>query len=156
MISNKNYSNELKGDKETFWLGWELAGSTDYAFHNGSVGTIGVVHTQSSGQGPSVNPDKRTPLKEYTICAPQLLHLDRMGRPLWFNGWLLENKFAKAGQKRPAKFEAYVQEEEEIPRWELKESNIACLTAKTFFSPSQEEEEVFDMIIEAGKRYGAF
>src|SRR3954447_9808732 len=35
------------GDKETFWLGWELVGDTDYAFHNGSVGTMGSV--QSNG-----------------------------------------------------------------------------------------------------------
>ncbi|KAJ6436613.1 F-box domain-containingprotein [Purpureocillium lavendulum] len=29
------------GDKETFWLGWELAGDLDYAFHQGDAGTMG-------------------------------------------------------------------------------------------------------------------
>ncbi|KAK2604005.1 hypothetical protein QQS21_003841 [Conoideocrella luteorostrata] len=33
------------GDKETFWLGWELVGDSDYAFHQGEVGAMGVLRT---------------------------------------------------------------------------------------------------------------
>ncbi|KAJ5388687.1 putative alpha-1-3-mannosyltransferase [Penicillium cosmopolitanum] len=146
----------LFGDKETFWLGWELAGDTDYAFHNGSVGTIGVAHAETPRPAPSTAAGLSTPSKEYTVCAPQLLHLDRMGRPLWFNGWLLENKFAKAGEKRPAKFEAYVREEGRVPDWQLRESNMACLTSKKMFSLSQEESDVLDMTIAFGRRCEAF
>jgi hypothetical protein len=79
-----------------------------------------------------------------------------MGRPLWFNGWLLENKFAKAGEKRPAKFEAYVREEGRVPDWQLGESNMACLTSKKMFSLSQEESDVLDMTIAFGRRCEAF
>lgn len=79
-----------------------------------------------------------------------------MGRPLWFNGWLLENKFAKGADKRPAKFEAYVREEGRVPAWELGESNMACLTSKKIFSLSQEESAVLDMTIAMGRRCEAF
>ncbi|KAJ5568063.1 putative alpha-1-3-mannosyltransferase [Penicillium hetheringtonii] len=150
----------LFGDKETFWLGWELVGDTDYAFHNGSVGTLGIAHVEPAKPVPSeaagLGSSTLSNLKEYTICAPQLLHLDRMGRPLWFNGWLLENKFAAAGEKRPAKFEAYVREEGREPDWQLKESNLACLTSSKVFSLSQEETGVLDMIIAMGRRAEAF
>src|SRR2546423_3035583 len=41
-------------------------------------------------------PDQEIALPgKYTICAPQLLHLDTNGRPMWFNGWVLANKFSK-------------------------------------------------------------
>ncbi|KAJ5098009.1 alpha-1-3-mannosyltransferase [Penicillium argentinense] len=146
------------GDKETFWLGWELVGDTDYAFHNGSVGTMGVAHAHApdSNSLPSPSPDSSVPSKVYTVCAPQLLHLDRMGRPLWFNGWLLENKFAEAGKRRPVKFETFVREEGREPNWELKEGNVCCLTSKKMFSLSQEESDILDMIIAAGRRAEAF
>ena len=120
------------------------------------MGTIGVAHAESLPEVPSASPDTSTLSKEYTICAPQLLHLDRTGRPLWFNGWLLENKFAEVGKKRPAKFEAYVQEEGGIYHWELKHSNVACLTANNISSLSQEENDALDMILAAGKRCEAF
>ncbi|KAI5205030.1 hypothetical protein E4T39_03155 [Aureobasidium subglaciale] len=34
------------GDKETFWLGWELAGDTDYWFNEGAAGNMGVMSEQ--------------------------------------------------------------------------------------------------------------
>lgn len=152
----RSTSNKSIGDKETFWLGWELTGNTDYAFHNGSVGTIGVAHVEVPKPAPSTGPDLSIPSKEYTVCAPQLLHLDRMGRPLWFNGWLLQNKFAAVGAKRPAKFEAYVREEGRVPNWRLREGNVACLTSSKMFTLSQEESAVLDMTIEMGRRCEAF
>ncbi|KAK3678643.1 hypothetical protein LTR37_021481 [Vermiconidia calcicola] len=38
----------IYGDKETFWLGWELAGDLDYAFHQGNAGIMGAL--QSYGE----------------------------------------------------------------------------------------------------------
>lgn len=35
------------GDKETFWLSWELAGDLDYAFYDGVAGTMGVLEKKS-------------------------------------------------------------------------------------------------------------
>ncbi|KXT11664.1 hypothetical protein AC579_7027 [Pseudocercospora musae] len=35
------------GDKETFWLSWELAGDLDYAFYDGVAGIMGVLEKKS-------------------------------------------------------------------------------------------------------------
>ncbi|KAJ5996621.1 hypothetical protein N7522_008281 [Penicillium canescens] len=167
------------GDKETFWLGWELVGDTDYAFHNGSVGTMGSV--QSNGPTRMRDSQESTPVhsgsvevplprreqavlntrpKEYTICAPQLLHLDYSGRPLWFNGWLLQNKFAEAGSEQPGKFEAFVHEErgdgKDGSSWEIHPSNVCCLTAKKVSKFAEGELKVLKMVVGIGRRVGAF
>jgi alpha 1,3-mannosyltransferase len=74
------------GDKETFWLGWELVGDTGYSWHPGDAGSMGEVVPQLQNDSSP---------EYYTVCGPQLLHLDVDGNPLWFNGWLLESKFAE-------------------------------------------------------------
>ena len=40
---NKGVYSFFYGDKETFWLGFELAGDTDYNFHQGDAGAMGVI-----------------------------------------------------------------------------------------------------------------
>lgn len=95
----------------------------------------------------------------YSICAPQLLHLDYEGRPLWFNGWLLDNKFADKKQKKFGKFEHYLIEPRDVRdpgAWQLEESNMCCLTTdaplKRDFSP--EEKAVLAMMIQQAKDVG--
>ena len=95
----------------------------------------------------------------YTICAPQLLHLDLEGKPLWFNGWLLHNKFADKTKKRFARFESYLMEPREIREpgaWQLAESNMCCLTTdpdkKFEFSPK--ERATLDMIMKRAHEMG--
>lgn len=100
------------GDKETFWLGWELAGDLDYAFHAGDAGSMGTLEgsrdanetsasTEVAAEGDSQPQpvDRRDAPREYTICSPQLLHMGLDGSPLWFNGWLLKSKFASEDKK---------------------------------------------------------
>ncbi|KAL4862601.1 mannosyltransferase putative-domain-containing protein [Aspergillus spectabilis] len=155
------------GDKETFWLGWELAGDVDYAFHEGDAGIMGVVE-QPEPASPAitstiVNVDladlegmMATP-ENYTICAPQLLHLDRDGRPLWFNGWLLPNKYDKKARE-PASFEYFLQEPrepQEPDAWQLHEHNICCLTSESKMEFTEDERGVMDLIIATGRTVGA-
>lgn len=96
---------------------------------------------------------------KYTICAPQLLHLDTEGKPLWFNGWLLHNKFADKTKKRFAKFESYLIEPREIREpgaWQLAESNMCCLTtdADKKFEFSSKEMATLDMIMTRASEMG--
>lgn len=94
----------------------------------------------------------------YTICAPQLLHLDREGRPLWFNGWLLPNKFEPGKDQVAANFEAFLPEPREVREptpWQLMESNVCCLTANYYSEFTREERDVLEMIIDLGRRSGA-
>lgn len=147
-------TNMNTGDKETFWIGFLLAGDTSFAFHKGAVGSIGVVEptspkstTETDALSPDANehehehehsPSETTattspPPDFYTMCSPQLLHLDTDGTPLWFNGWLLVNKYVDRSRRRFAPMTSYMRE----PRgraiddefWKLTSDNMCCLTA---------------------------
>ncbi|KAI0877383.1 glycosyltransferase family 71 protein [Hypoxylon argillaceum] len=149
----------MHGDKETFWIGFLLAGDPSFAFHRGAVGSIGVIEpanttttttTESESQSPDGDelplprrkapapPDEETstsPPATYTMCNPQLLHLDVDGTPLWFNGWLLASKYAERSKRRFSPMESYLWE----PRaklgdgdddfWKLALDNVCCLTS---------------------------
>ncbi|RAL08493.1 putative alpha-1,3-mannosyltransferase, partial [Aspergillus homomorphus CBS 101889] len=119
------------GDKETFWLGWELVGDTDYAFHGGAAAVMGKAQVnRGTVVGNETAEEGRYP--HFTICAPQLLHLGIDGRPLWFNGWLLPNKFSDDEHQQPTGFEAFIPEPgttEDGGAWKLHENNVCCLSA---------------------------
>ncbi|KAI0477129.1 hypothetical protein GGR56DRAFT_635969 [Xylariaceae sp. FL0804] len=112
----------MYGDKETFWIGFLLAGDESFAFHNGSTGAMGVATRVSSSSPSSTSPSSDAPppvpdptdtdpdAATYRICAAQLLHLDAAGAPLWFNGWIEENKFAEGSSRRVAAFDSYLVE----------------------------------------------
>ncbi|KAF4760795.1 hypothetical protein HAV15_007688 [Penicillium sp. str.  len=159
------------GDKETFWIGWELAGDTSYAFHSGGSGVMGIVQTPGNfnatdqqseltiGKGTEAVPTKKERKlapdheSDLTICAPQLLHLDREKRPLWFNGWLYENKYA--GSKRVlGAFEAFMEEPgESLDRapWQLEESNLCCLSNSVAKDFTRQETEWLGVLIEMAR-----
>lgn len=165
------------GDKETFWLGFELVGDTDYVFHQGDAGVIGVLEPPPEGkekktkkqkrQEPdeeAATPEKPSPtnspsapstpsapsapnlpepevedegygfdsvgLPKHKMCAPQLLHLDTQGKPLWFNGGLVQNKFLDRRQWKFNTWSTYLIEPRDIREpgaWRLGEANMACL-----------------------------
>ena len=192
----------MYGDKETFWIGFLLAGDEHYAFHKGDAGIMGEIgdnhdagyhqkreepveekkdaEDTAIGEEEEVAKDTDKAEEEteiagaaekqnvlgdtantdnYTICAPQLLHLDTEGKPLWFNGWLLHNKFADKTKKRFAKFESYLIEPREIREpgaWQLAESNMCCLTsdADKKFEFSSEERATLDMIMTRAHEMG--
>ncbi|KAK6425018.1 hypothetical protein LTR95_016313, partial [Oleoguttula sp. CCFEE 5521] len=92
------------GDKETFWLSWELAGDIEYAFHEGGAGVMGMLNgteeIDMEGKVKQVSLAEAAEAykgKNITVCAPQLLHLDTDGRPLWFNGWISKDKNERSG-----------------------------------------------------------
>ncbi|KDE05033.1 hypothetical protein MVLG_04576 [Microbotryum lychnidis-dioicae p1A1 Lamole] len=69
------------GDKESYWMGYELGG-VPYYFDPPYAGIAGRV-THPNAKGHTV--DSR-------ICSEHHLHLDYKGRPLWWNGSLYEDK----------------------------------------------------------------
>ncbi|KAJ5383979.1 Alpha-mannosyltransferase [Penicillium concentricum] len=145
------------GDKETFWLGWELSGDTSYAFHSGLCAVMGIPTPTFVG-GIAVAPPKPTEGRtmapghesDLTICAPQLLHLDREKRPLWFNGWLFENKFA-AGKRRIGRFDMFMEEQTGSlgpPTWQLEEHNLCCLSSPAARDFTKQETEWLGELVE--------
>ncbi|PHH85346.1 hypothetical protein CDD83_567 [Cordyceps sp. RAO-2017] len=172
----------VHGDKETFWLGWELVGDLDYVFHEGDAGALGVFQESEEGgdekggrreaqggKGTAAGDaaeagegvaEKGTTDRPWTMCAPQLLHLDLDRRPLWFNGWLLENKFAETDKRRFSKFEHFLIEPRDGRQpeaWQLKENNLCCLTAETRFKGTftLEEEKALNMMLELAREANA-
>ncbi|KAJ5145906.1 uncharacterized protein N7515_000470 [Penicillium bovifimosum] len=159
------------GDKETFWIGWELAGDTSYAFHPGAAGTMGVIQDPDNfnptNDLPSSNFDrglaatvterhrKMAPGHEsdLTICAPQLLHLDRDKRPLWFNGWLYKNKYSPT-ERTIGEFDVFMEEPKEVldpGAWQLEENNMCCLSNAATRQFTKEETEWLGELIKMAK-----
>ena len=187
------------GDKETFWIGWELVGDTSYAFHTGDAGIMGAIQEAEEKEFEEKKPKKKKKQKkqrpegeeespeegsspeegadeeeeeeeeeevqatepdEHTICAPQLLHLDTAGKPLWFNGWLLSNKFAEKGHKTFGTFDHYLVEPRDVREpgaWQLHEHNECCLTTDKdkMFDFSDTEKGLLQQMMRKAKEVGA-
>lgn len=186
----------MYGDKETFWIGFLLAGDESWAFHAGDAGIMGELSKDAEqkpkrdappeepqqaeagspvpdnailSSGRTIVQDAEGPItvnqmaeilpestQNYTVCAPQLLHLGTDGKPLWFNGWLLHNKFAEKSKKRFAAFEHYLVEGSNPHEWQLAESNMCCLTVDESrkFTFSAEERATLRMIMDRAGAMG--
>lgn len=139
------------GDKETFWLSWELAGDSSYAFHDSVAGTMGVLNHTSA----AANNKKKTE----AMCSPQLLHFDREGRPLWFNGWLAATKDDE-DEFNFQTFEAFLREPRERGKgklskrddvWTIHASNVVCLEAEEHFPFTAYEQDILDMLVDLAR-----
>lgn len=175
-------SDSIAGDKETFWLGFELVGDTDYVFHQGDAGTLGVMkeqdHPRESDKpelpqwdapenstdpelDPELDPSAPTPtpvpLPSRKMCAPQLLHLDLDGKPFWFNGGLVMNKFLERRQWKFGTFDSYLIEPRDIREpgaWILGDGNMCCLTTDHHLYgvlTAAEKDLIDEMIVQARK-----
>lgn len=155
------------GDKETFWLGWELAGDTDYWFHQGAAGNMGVVteerqYVLDEGHAKFIGNEEESEGKEihtlYTCNSPQLLHLDLDGRPIWWNGWILDDKYEDQKSVPVSKIEVFLSEEKttgEAPEWAIGGRNMATLKSDQAYTFTDEEMAVWDMIVEVAQQNGA-
>lgn len=92
-----------------------------------------------------------------TICAPQLLHISREGNPLWFNGWILSNKFDK--ERSPiAQLEMFMKEPTEYQdpeSWTIGESNNCCLRNTETFEFTEQEKLAIGTILRTAFQVGA-
>lgn len=123
--------------------------------HNGEISSEEEHSTMPTREGEGQDPLVTHPAN-FTICAPQLLHLDLTGKPLWFNGWVLDNKFADKSHKQFAAFEDYVVEPhnwEGDDAWQLQQDNQCCLTTYPGlkFEFTKTEKEILGMIVERAK-----
>jgi alpha 1,3-mannosyltransferase len=145
------------GDKETFWLSWEMAGSSDYTFHGGVAGTMGkLTHVQPSD--PEKPDEEPVTVDGPMICSPQLIHFDHDGKPIWFNGWLAANK---DDLQEWQEFDAYLEEEPEQGRkpkkdaWSIHPANVVCLEAAEAKTFSARDQTTLDGILKLAKKNSA-
>ena len=90
-------------------------------------------------------------LSSFTVCGPQLLHLDREERPIWFNGWILVDKHGKYDKLSIDNFPVFVQEPTDGRKpdpWQLHPGNRCCLTADKAYSFLPQEKKALEMLIE--------
>jgi alpha 1,3-mannosyltransferase len=159
----------MYGDKETFWIGFLLAGDEGFAFHSGDAASMGIAKpvpvekpqkaVGSDPDAPELEDEPPEDPDAYEMCAPQLLHLDVEGKPLWFNGWIMDNKFAEKGKRNFAVFETYLVEPRDMREptaWQLKENNLCCLTSDKdkHIKFSVEDKATLDGIVEHAKNIG--
>lgn len=102
----------------------------------------------AAGQPPSLR-----------MCAPQLLHLDLEGRPLWFNGGLVHNKFLDRREWRFEAFESYLAEPRDVREpgaWVLGDGNMCCLTTDAHLRGdlTPEERGLLGEIVEQARKVG--
>jgi alpha 1,3-mannosyltransferase len=131
----------MHGDKETFWLSWEMSGDHDYAFYQGRAGQIGrFVQNQPHSKGE--------------ICGLQLLHLDLKGRPFWLNGGIARNKYHDDHLTNFQDFDGFISEPQEDAvtsldpwnGWEERDGGYTmCLHGEAYTPLSEEEEAIITM-----------
>lgn len=89
------------------------------------------------------------------MCSPQLLHLDKGGSPLWFNGWITRTKFTHEGQMpRMNSFKAFTSESRVDGKptvWTLHEDNMLCLQSNRVHQFIHEEDKTLDLIVNAAR-----
>ncbi|KAK4554211.1 hypothetical protein LTR86_008739 [Recurvomyces mirabilis] len=178
------------GDKETFWLSWELTGSQDYSFYDGEAGTMGTLSkTPEKSQHSSVQTNEQEllakevsiPSKDQastlanessvalrrqkllsrrnapSICSQQLVHFDRSGQPLWFNGWLATQKLDDETEVEFRDFEYYAREMKgRRPRgdrdpYSVQPRNLVCMQTTQTYAFTDEEQATLKMMREFAK-----
>ncbi|UJR24372.1 hypothetical protein I4U23_005749 [Adineta vaga] len=119
------------GDKETFWLGQEMV-DDDYAFDPHLSGAIGIA-------AHNLNPKE----KLATICGTQIVHFDTERKILWFNQFVLLDKYKSSTTL--AHFEHYVQEP---GIYSQKSDHIFCLhvTGQVFQLTANEKKLIATVI----------
>lgn len=151
----KGVYDMMYGDKETFWLSWEMAGDVDYAFHSGGAGVMGRQNASSAGSDDSTTSGMSSTEKKPAVCSPQLIHLDRDGKPLWFNGWISKTKDDLTDWQQ---FDVYLQEPDETGRalknnpWSINPGNVVCLESNDTHSFTEKESAILDGFLDLAKK----
>lgn len=96
------------------------------------------------------------PGQNIILCSPQLLHLSRDGRPLWFNGWIQNNKHDASSDI--STFEFFMSEKrknDEWAEWAIGADNMCCLKGDDLHAMSAEELKALELIVDIAKENGS-
>jgi hypothetical protein len=121
------------GDKESWWLGFELSGST-YEFEAQYGSIIGW------GDSPAAKNVKM-------VCSFVIAHLDTRHRLLWYNGGLLENKRADLNKYR---LPSYWMTGGKWEKGRTKE-DMSCMHNGTVYSLTDTEKTILGESIDMAK-----
>jgi alpha 1,3-mannosyltransferase len=96
------------------------------------------------------------PDQNIILCSPQLLHLSRDGRPLWFNGWIQDNKHDASSDV--SVFEFFMSEkrkDNEWAEWIIGADNMCCLKGDDLHMMNDKELKALELIVDIAKENGS-
>ena len=88
----------------------------------------------------------------HAICSQQLVHFDRSGKPLWWNGWLATRKIDDKTEIEFRDFTVYAKETKRRRKrgapdpYSVKPANIVCMQTEEYSPFSSQELEVLEML----------
>ncbi|CRG85976.1 hypothetical protein PISL3812_02979 [Talaromyces islandicus] len=184
-IDGKGFYDTFYGDKDTFWFGMELAGTSNYAFSTGALAAIGnitKIHEYTNDQNlldavivdeyayntsdTTDRPNQQDPHHGRTVisldrdvrfCSYQMLHMDRDQSPLWYNGWISDQKKSILTKKNLWQFEHYMVEAKETNGknpWTWAANYKGCLNGRELVRLTHSEKEIFNRAIQAAVDFG--
>ncbi|KAG9691984.1 glycosyltransferase family 71 protein, partial [Aureobasidium melanogenum] len=104
-----------------------------------------------TGPGMLDLPDQRI-----ILCAPQLLHLSTEGRPLWFNGWIQDNKHQASSDVSVMEFFMTEKRKDgEWAEWAIGSDNMCCLKGDDLHAFNDKELAAFKLIVDIAKENGS-
>ncbi|KAJ3269816.1 hypothetical protein HDV01_000913 [Terramyces sp. JEL0728] len=119
----------VHGDKETFWIGFEVVGD-EYAFNSIGAGVLGLLEHED------VIEDE-TFMNRYQVCNAQILHVTPTSGPVWMNGGIVQDKYNSSNHNILAATH-YVNEPGEW-RFSSTVKNRACLLTQDIPQPLSDE-----------------
>jgi alpha 1,3-mannosyltransferase len=96
------------------------------------------------------------PDQNIILCSPQLLHIGLDGRPLWFNGWIQDNK--KQADSDVTRFEFFMSEkrkDKDWAEWIIGGDNMCCLKGDDLHMLDEQELKTMAMIVDIAKENGS-
>ncbi|KAI5198370.1 glycosyltransferase family 71 protein [Aureobasidium subglaciale EXF-2481] len=90
------------------------------------------------------------------LCSPQLLHLTTSGRPMWFNGWIQDNKHEASSDI--SVFEFFMIEKkknDEWAEWAVGADNMCCLKGDNLHALHEKELDALKLIVDIAKENGS-
>ncbi|OKL56138.1 hypothetical protein UA08_08745 [Talaromyces atroroseus] len=183
-ISTKGFYDVFYGDKDSYWFGMELAGSSDYSFSTGPLASTGNLskifqytgdqntknaikldeHAYNSFHGigilkedPHLGRTISTFDRDVKVCSYQILHMDRDQSPLWYNGWISDQKKSTLQMGNVWEFEHYMVEGQVTNGnnpWSWLEGFKGCLEGRELIGFTDSEKKIFQQAIDAAKDLG--
>ncbi|KAI4746460.1 hypothetical protein E4T50_03212 [Aureobasidium sp. EXF-12298] len=96
------------------------------------------------------------PGQRIILCAPQLLHLSTDGRPLWFNGWIQDNKHQASSDISVQEFFMTEKRKDgEWAEWAIGSDNMCCLKGDDLHAFNDKELAAFKLIVDIAKDNGS-
>ncbi|KAI3401785.1 hypothetical protein diail_8163 [Diaporthe ilicicola] len=138
------------GDKETWWMGFELAGSSyEMEKHYGAI--VGwETEVQSESENPEDDPEALEEPLAKKVCSFVIAHVDQQEDLIWYNGGLLKNKKIPEMKHEYAVPDKWMVDGE----WQkgATREDMSCMVGQIMHDLSDDQMRRLEMSIEEARR----